>query len=162
MSLFPKADFCDLSRTELSQNVFSDGARLPKRAFWRWHLRWEAISCSQLQMLDCGDSFCFSGHLNAHATKTVGILDLGGGSTQITFLPKLRVGLLFCTFDPLFGKLHQLNITFIICCRKRSRALLMAIMLPDLVSSTQRLSCTLTGNRYHYADDITVSDLFCL
>uniref|UniRef100_A0A3B5LG64 nucleoside diphosphate phosphatase n=1 Tax=Xiphophorus couchianus TaxID=32473 RepID=A0A3B5LG64_9TELE len=29
-------------------------------------------------------------HLNAHATKTVGILDLGGGSTQITFLPKLR------------------------------------------------------------------------
>ncbi|XP_027895508.1 ectonucleoside triphosphate diphosphohydrolase 5 isoform X1 [Xiphophorus couchianus] len=31
-----------------------------------------------------------TGHLNAHATKTVGILDLGGGSTQITFLPKLR------------------------------------------------------------------------
>uniref|UniRef100_A0A3P9PMY5 nucleoside diphosphate phosphatase n=1 Tax=Poecilia reticulata TaxID=8081 RepID=A0A3P9PMY5_POERE len=31
-----------------------------------------------------------TGHLNAHSTKTVGILDLGGGSTQITFLPKLR------------------------------------------------------------------------
>uniref|UniRef100_A0A7N8YM18 nucleoside diphosphate phosphatase n=1 Tax=Mastacembelus armatus TaxID=205130 RepID=A0A7N8YM18_9TELE len=29
-------------------------------------------------------------HLNAQTKKTVGILDLGGGSTQITFLPKLR------------------------------------------------------------------------
>ncbi|XP_013887620.1 ectonucleoside triphosphate diphosphohydrolase 5 isoform X2 [Austrofundulus limnaeus] len=31
-----------------------------------------------------------TGHLNADAKKTVGILDLGGGSTQITFLPKLK------------------------------------------------------------------------
>ncbi|KAK5853175.1 hypothetical protein PBY51_006987 [Eleginops maclovinus] len=31
-----------------------------------------------------------TGHLNAQSEKTVGILDLGGGSTQITFLPKLR------------------------------------------------------------------------
>ncbi|XP_034006521.1 ectonucleoside triphosphate diphosphohydrolase 5-like [Trematomus bernacchii] len=31
-----------------------------------------------------------TGHLNAHSKRTVGILDLGGGSTQITFLPKLR------------------------------------------------------------------------
>ncbi|XP_034084381.1 ectonucleoside triphosphate diphosphohydrolase 5 [Gymnodraco acuticeps] len=31
-----------------------------------------------------------TGHLNAHSERTVGILDLGGGSTQITFLPKLR------------------------------------------------------------------------
>ncbi|XP_010730205.2 ectonucleoside triphosphate diphosphohydrolase 5 [Larimichthys crocea] len=31
-----------------------------------------------------------TGHLNAQTKKTVGILDLGGGSTQITFLPKLR------------------------------------------------------------------------
>uniref|UniRef100_A0A3Q2ZD64 nucleoside diphosphate phosphatase n=1 Tax=Kryptolebias marmoratus TaxID=37003 RepID=A0A3Q2ZD64_KRYMA len=31
-----------------------------------------------------------TGHLNANAKKTVGILDLGGGSTQITFLPKLK------------------------------------------------------------------------
>ncbi|XP_054871664.1 ectonucleoside triphosphate diphosphohydrolase 5 isoform X2 [Amphiprion ocellaris] len=30
------------------------------------------------------------GHLKAQSKKTVGILDLGGGSTQITFLPKLR------------------------------------------------------------------------
>uniref|UniRef100_A0A665WTL2 nucleoside diphosphate phosphatase n=1 Tax=Echeneis naucrates TaxID=173247 RepID=A0A665WTL2_ECHNA len=30
------------------------------------------------------------GHLNAQTKKTVGILDLGGGSTQITFLPRLR------------------------------------------------------------------------
>ncbi|XP_029352042.1 ectonucleoside triphosphate diphosphohydrolase 5 isoform X2 [Echeneis naucrates] len=31
-----------------------------------------------------------TGHLNAQTKKTVGILDLGGGSTQITFLPRLR------------------------------------------------------------------------
>ncbi|XP_071397051.1 ectonucleoside triphosphate diphosphohydrolase 5-like isoform X1 [Centroberyx affinis] len=31
-----------------------------------------------------------TGHLNVQNKKTVGILDLGGGSTQITFLPKLR------------------------------------------------------------------------
>uniref|UniRef100_A0A8D3DDZ8 nucleoside diphosphate phosphatase n=1 Tax=Scophthalmus maximus TaxID=52904 RepID=A0A8D3DDZ8_SCOMX len=31
-----------------------------------------------------------TGYLNAQSKKTVGILDLGGGSTQITFLPKLR------------------------------------------------------------------------
>ncbi|XP_023285928.1 ectonucleoside triphosphate diphosphohydrolase 5-like [Seriola lalandi dorsalis] len=31
-----------------------------------------------------------TGHLNTQTKKTVGILDLGGGSTQITFLPKLR------------------------------------------------------------------------
>nr|XP_046229358.1 ectonucleoside triphosphate diphosphohydrolase 5-like [Scatophagus argus]XP_046229359.1 ectonucleoside triphosphate diphosphohydrolase 5-like [Scatophagus argus] len=31
-----------------------------------------------------------TGHLKAQTKKTVGILDLGGGSTQITFLPKLR------------------------------------------------------------------------
>uniref|UniRef100_A0A672JHU7 nucleoside diphosphate phosphatase n=1 Tax=Salarias fasciatus TaxID=181472 RepID=A0A672JHU7_SALFA len=31
-----------------------------------------------------------TGHLKAPSKKTVGILDLGGGSTQITFLPKLK------------------------------------------------------------------------
>ncbi|XP_042359569.1 ectonucleoside triphosphate diphosphohydrolase 5-like isoform X1 [Plectropomus leopardus] len=31
-----------------------------------------------------------TGHLKAQSKKTVGILDLGGGSTQITFLPKTR------------------------------------------------------------------------
>ncbi|KAM4633978.1 ectonucleoside triphosphate diphosphohydrolase 5 isoform 1-T1 [Polymixia lowei] len=31
-----------------------------------------------------------TGHLSAQTKKTVGILDLGGGSTQITFLPKSR------------------------------------------------------------------------
>ncbi|KAM3603566.1 uncharacterized protein V6R79_025010 [Siganus canaliculatus] len=31
-----------------------------------------------------------TGHLKAQTKKTVGILDLGGGSTQITFLPRLR------------------------------------------------------------------------
>uniref|UniRef100_A0A8C5B5X5 nucleoside diphosphate phosphatase n=1 Tax=Gadus morhua TaxID=8049 RepID=A0A8C5B5X5_GADMO len=33
-----------------------------------------------------------TGHLYANTQNTVGILDLGGGSTQITFLPNLRVG----------------------------------------------------------------------
>ena len=36
----------------------------------------------------------FVGHLHAQTKKTVGILDLGGGSTQITFLPKSQVGTL--------------------------------------------------------------------
>lgn len=31
------------------------------------------------------------GHLYSNTKKTVGILDLGGGSTQITFLPKSKV-----------------------------------------------------------------------
>ncbi|KAK7907240.1 hypothetical protein WMY93_015852 [Mugilogobius chulae] len=31
-----------------------------------------------------------TGHLSPQSHKTVGILDLGGGSTQITFLPKLK------------------------------------------------------------------------
>lgn len=31
-----------------------------------------------------------TGHLHTQTQKTIGILDLGGGSTQITFLPKLR------------------------------------------------------------------------
>lgn len=31
------------------------------------------------------------GHLYSNTRKTVGILDLGGGSTQITFLPKSKV-----------------------------------------------------------------------
>ncbi|KAJ8390822.1 hypothetical protein AAFF_G00099540 [Aldrovandia affinis] len=31
-----------------------------------------------------------TGHLYAHTRRTVGILDLGGGSTQITFLPKSK------------------------------------------------------------------------
>ncbi|KAJ8341594.1 hypothetical protein SKAU_G00338850 [Synaphobranchus kaupii] len=31
-----------------------------------------------------------TGHLYSHTKKTVGILDLGGGSTQITFLPKSK------------------------------------------------------------------------
>lgn len=47
----------------------------------------------------------FSGHLNVNTKKTVGILDLGGGSTQITFLPKLKVS---CSSESL--KMFILNI----------------------------------------------------
>lgn len=34
---------------------------------------------------------CPAGHLYSNTRRTVGILDLGGGSTQITFLPKSKV-----------------------------------------------------------------------
>uniref|UniRef100_H2VBM9 nucleoside diphosphate phosphatase n=1 Tax=Takifugu rubripes TaxID=31033 RepID=H2VBM9_TAKRU len=44
-----------------------------------------------------------TGHLYSNTKKTVGILDLGGGSTQITFLPKSKVNndflLLFLNFS---------------------------------------------------------------
>lgn len=38
-------------------------------------------------------TFCLFalGHLYSNTRRTVGILDLGGGSTQITFLPKSKV-----------------------------------------------------------------------
>lgn len=35
--------------------------------------------------------FCFTGHLYSNSRRSVGILDLGGGSTQITFLPRSKV-----------------------------------------------------------------------
>lgn len=35
------------------------------------------------------------GHLYSNTKRTVGILDLGGGSTQITFLPKSKVNEIF-------------------------------------------------------------------
>lgn len=41
---------------------------------------------------------CYSDHLQPKSKDTVGILDLGGGSTQITFLPKFQVS---CVFIPL-------------------------------------------------------------
>uniref|UniRef100_A0A3B5Q4A5 nucleoside diphosphate phosphatase n=1 Tax=Xiphophorus maculatus TaxID=8083 RepID=A0A3B5Q4A5_XIPMA len=51
-------------------------------------------------------------HLNAHATKTVGILDLGGGSTQITFLPKLRKTIESAPDDNYVARFDFLNSTF--------------------------------------------------
>lgn len=39
--------------------------------------------------------YFFIGHLYSNTRKTVGILDLGGGSTQITFLPKSKVNEIF-------------------------------------------------------------------
>uniref|UniRef100_M4A1U8 nucleoside diphosphate phosphatase n=1 Tax=Xiphophorus maculatus TaxID=8083 RepID=M4A1U8_XIPMA len=53
-----------------------------------------------------------TGHLNAHATKTVGILDLGGGSTQITFLPKLRKTIESAPDDNYVARFDFLNSTF--------------------------------------------------
>uniref|UniRef100_A0A4W5R7X1 nucleoside diphosphate phosphatase n=1 Tax=Hucho hucho TaxID=62062 RepID=A0A4W5R7X1_9TELE len=41
-------------------------------------------------LVQMGNNF-FLGHLYAETRNTVGILDLGGGSTQITFLPKSKV-----------------------------------------------------------------------
>lgn len=58
----------------------------------------------------------FSGHLNAQVKKTVGILDLGGGSTQITFLPKLRVcGLIARLQMSLQIKTSSLVVTNLLC-----------------------------------------------
>ncbi|KAG7267813.1 hypothetical protein CRUP_003627 [Coryphaenoides rupestris] len=54
------------------------------------------------------------GHLYANTKNTVGILDLGGGSTQITFLPKLRKtvenspGVDFVARFEVFNASHQL------------------------------------------------------
>lgn len=53
-----------------------------------------------------------TGHLNAHAKKTVGILDLGGGSTQITFLPKLRKTIESAPGDDYLARFDFLNSTF--------------------------------------------------
>ncbi|XP_054900344.1 ectonucleoside triphosphate diphosphohydrolase 5 [Poeciliopsis prolifica] len=53
-----------------------------------------------------------TGHLNARATKTVGILDLGGGSTQITFLPKLRKTIESAPDSDYVARFDFLNSTF--------------------------------------------------
>ncbi|XP_014899633.1 ectonucleoside triphosphate diphosphohydrolase 5 [Poecilia latipinna] len=53
-----------------------------------------------------------TGHLNSHATKTVGILDLGGGSTQITFLPKLRTTIESAPDGDYVARFDFLNSTF--------------------------------------------------
>uniref|UniRef100_A0A8C1FYX6 nucleoside diphosphate phosphatase n=2 Tax=Cyprinus carpio TaxID=7962 RepID=A0A8C1FYX6_CYPCA len=52
-----------------------------------------------------------TGHLYAKTRKTVGILDLGGGSTQITFLPRLKKTVL--TAPPNYiAKINMFNSTF--------------------------------------------------
>ncbi|XP_020488115.2 ectonucleoside triphosphate diphosphohydrolase 5 isoform X1 [Labrus bergylta] len=53
-----------------------------------------------------------TGHLKAQTKKTVGILDLGGGSTQITFLPKLRKTIGSVPVDDYIGRLDIFNSTF--------------------------------------------------
>uniref|UniRef100_A0A6Q2XZ33 nucleoside diphosphate phosphatase n=1 Tax=Esox lucius TaxID=8010 RepID=A0A6Q2XZ33_ESOLU len=44
-----------------------------------------------------------TGHLHAESGKTVGILDLGGGSTQITFLPKSKKTIQISVSAPIPG-----------------------------------------------------------
>ncbi|XP_045917215.1 ectonucleoside triphosphate diphosphohydrolase 5-like isoform X2 [Micropterus dolomieu] len=53
-----------------------------------------------------------TGHLNAQTKKTVGILDLGGGSTQITFLPKLRKTIESVPVADYVARFHIFNSTF--------------------------------------------------
>ncbi|XP_041831927.1 ectonucleoside triphosphate diphosphohydrolase 5-like isoform X2 [Melanotaenia boesemani] len=53
-----------------------------------------------------------TGHLNAAAKKTVGILDLGGGSTQITFLPKQRKTIESAPVADYVAKFNFFNSTF--------------------------------------------------
>lgn len=53
-----------------------------------------------------------TGHLKAQSKKTVGILDLGGGSTQITFLPKLRKTTESVPDADYIAKFDVLNSTF--------------------------------------------------
>ncbi|XP_005917735.1 ectonucleoside triphosphate diphosphohydrolase 5 [Haplochromis burtoni] len=53
-----------------------------------------------------------TGHLKARSKKTVGILDLGGGSTQITFLPKLRKTTESAPAADYTAKFDVLNSTF--------------------------------------------------
>ncbi|XP_074541255.1 ectonucleoside triphosphate diphosphohydrolase 5 isoform X2 [Halichoeres trimaculatus] len=53
-----------------------------------------------------------TGHLEAQTKKTVGILDLGGGSTQITFLPKLRETIKSVPVDDYVARFDIFNSTF--------------------------------------------------
>uniref|UniRef100_A0A3Q1GDS9 nucleoside diphosphate phosphatase n=1 Tax=Acanthochromis polyacanthus TaxID=80966 RepID=A0A3Q1GDS9_9TELE len=52
------------------------------------------------------------GHLTAQSKKTVGILDLGGGSTQITFLPKLKKTIESAPVDDFIARFEFFNSTF--------------------------------------------------
>ncbi|KAJ0061252.1 hypothetical protein NL108_013917, partial [Boleophthalmus pectinirostris] len=55
----------------------------------------------------------FSGHLSSPQNqKTVGILDLGGGSTQITFLPKLRKTIESVPSADYVARFHIFNSSF--------------------------------------------------
>ncbi|KAI2654565.1 Ectonucleoside triphosphate diphosphohydrolase 5 [Labeo rohita] len=52
-----------------------------------------------------------TGHLYAKTKRTVGILDLGGGSTQITFLPRLKKTVLTAPEDYI-ARINMFNSTF--------------------------------------------------
>lgn len=53
-----------------------------------------------------------TGHFKAESKKTVGILDLGGGSTQITFLPKLKKTLESVPVEDYIARFDFFNTTF--------------------------------------------------
>lgn len=53
-----------------------------------------------------------TGHLHTQTEKTVGILDLGGGSTQITFLPKLKKTIESVPSEDYIVKFNIFNSTF--------------------------------------------------
>uniref|UniRef100_A0A3Q0RKI5 nucleoside diphosphate phosphatase n=1 Tax=Amphilophus citrinellus TaxID=61819 RepID=A0A3Q0RKI5_AMPCI len=51
----------------------------------------DSLTLSSLSSVMCSTCCLFAiGHLYSNTKRTVGILDLGGGSTQITFLPKSK------------------------------------------------------------------------
>ncbi|KAF7656605.1 hypothetical protein LDENG_00037870 [Lucifuga dentata] len=53
-----------------------------------------------------------TGHFSAQTKKTVGILDLGGGSTQITFLPKLKKTIESVPAEDYVAKIDIFNSTY--------------------------------------------------
>ncbi|XP_037541272.1 ectonucleoside triphosphate diphosphohydrolase 5 [Nematolebias whitei] len=53
-----------------------------------------------------------TGHLNVNTRRTVGILDLGGGSTQITFLPKLKTTIESAPVTDFVARFDFFNSTF--------------------------------------------------
>lgn len=79
----------------------------------------------------------------------MGILDLGGGSTQITFLPKSKVNETFNAINRCLESVLDENPQLNICCfshRKRFSPLPL-LTSPDSTSSTIHISFTHTGKQ---------------
>uniref|UniRef100_A0A8C7DEH6 nucleoside diphosphate phosphatase n=1 Tax=Oncorhynchus kisutch TaxID=8019 RepID=A0A8C7DEH6_ONCKI len=78
-----------------------------------------------------------TGHLYAKTRKTVGILDLGGGSTQITFLPKSKVNVQLNSTDTLLNPS--------LCTHRKQFSLPQPVTLPTSTCSTTLYNSILTG-----------------